>query len=177
MYYTYLVLTRVTATVWSRSNAFFGGHIATSVQAAMGHEVVTSLVCGTLSPFAIFIHPRIVITRYARCRMPACMLHEPRVIKPPTDDDFFFEIQSPRLPSAFNRENMSNFSIKRRCSSPENGFKSLKTIMFGWIFGFHRVSRVTRISRILSSLHMYQGGFSCTCGKFEDVGNVCYTKF
>ena len=55
----------------------------------MGHEVVTSLVCGTLSPFAIFIHPRIVITCYARCRMPACMLHEPRVIKPPTDDDFF----------------------------------------------------------------------------------------
>lgn len=34
--------------------------------------VVTSLVCGTLSPFAIFIHPCIVITCYARCRMPAC---------------------------------------------------------------------------------------------------------
>lgn len=77
--------------------------------------VVTSLVCGTLSPFAIFIHPRIVITcaRAAECQ------HVTRRSDKTTDcrlDDDFFETQShdPRRRSPAKTCPTSRLS---RCSS------------------------------------------------------------
>lgn len=92
------------------------------LQATYHGTVVTSLVCGTLSPFAIFIHPRIVITCYARCRMPACMLRV-EVIKPSTDDDFF-ETQSHGCHRHSTVETCPTCRLSR-CSSPKNAFKSL----------------------------------------------------